>query len=334
MTRYWCVDFGHDAVLTHGIEKKPWMMQYQYADEQNNGFEGDRPAQITMNWRRLKEINVGDRFAAYLPRNTFYATGTVITPRRAKTSKDYADTVDEYLKRKRSHDHTNGCVYYTPVFYEDFSDKWRPPADKLNRWPQRIDVDEWRHFVPDGVVVKGLNRIPPYELQKAAFEISKDLFDDIAKRLAAENVDDSVVEAIERQQAKGHGFQLDSTLRKALENYAMDVAKEYFANKGYECDDHSTNCPYDLLCSREREVLYVEVKGTLTDGAEIILTRGEVEFARRHQGQMVLVILHSIEVSNLNKGIILGGGKRTLIRPWSVDQGDLMAVSYKYRLPS
>ncbi len=128
MTRYWCVNFGHEPVLTHGIDKNLWLMQYQYADEQDNEFEADRPAQITKNWRRLKEINVGDQVAAYLPQNTFYATGTVIKPRRAKTSKDHTDTVDEYLKRKRSHDHKNGFVYYSPVFYEDFSDRWRSPT--------------------------------------------------------------------------------------------------------------------------------------------------------------------------------------------------------------
>ncbi len=331
MTRYWCVNFLYEAVLTHGIAKNLWMMQYQYADEQGNQFEGNRQAQITKNWRRLEEINVGDRFAAYRPRNKFYATGTVIKPRRAKTSKDHTDTVDEYLKRKRSHDHKNGFVYYTPVFYEDFSDKFRFD-DKFTRWSQRIDVDEWRHFVADGVEVKGLKKIRRDQLQIAVFEIKKDLFDKITERLAAANVDDSAAEAIERLQAKGQGFQLDSKRRKALENYAMDVAKQYFKGKGYECDDHSKKRPYDLRCSRGREVLCVEVKGTQTDGAEIILTRGEVEFAQSHEGKMVLFILHSIKVSN--NGMNLAGGRRTLICPWSVDQGELKPVSFTYRPPT
>src|SRR5207302_9134700 len=193
-------------------------------------------------------------------------------------------------------------------------DKWRDPDDKLNRWPQRIDVDEWRHFVPHGVMVKGLNKIPPYELQKAVFEIGKALFDEISETLAGEDVSDAVVEAIEKDQAKGQGFQLDSKLRKALENYAMEVAKQYFQGKGYKCEDHSKKRPYDLLCSRGREVRYVEVKGTVTDGTEIILTKGEVEFAQGHEAQMVLFILHSIEVSNLHNGMILSGGTRTLRR--------------------
>ena len=157
-------------VLTHGIEKNVWMMQYQYADEQGNGFEGDGPAQITKNWRRLEEIQVGDQFAAYLPRNTFYATGTVIKPRKAM---DIRGTVEEYLKSKRSHNHKKGVVYYTPVFYEDFSDKWRAPDDNSTRWPQRIDVEDWTHFVPNGVVVKGLIRFVPMSFKWRCLKSSR-----------------------------------------------------------------------------------------------------------------------------------------------------------------
>jgi hypothetical protein len=332
MIRYWCVDFGTDNVLTHGIEIDSWMMQYQYADEHNNLFEADRPTQIVKNWRRLGQVQEGDRFAAYLPRNRFYATGTVIKPTRANTSKDHPDTIESYLKRKQSHRYKTGFVRYTPVFYENFSDPWRDPNDILNRWPQRIDVEEWKHYVPDGVVVKGLNKIPPYELQLAVFEIGKDLYDEIEGNLMAASVDDSVVEAIERHQARGQGFQLDSRVRKALEDYAMDAAKRYFEAKRYEYDDTSKTRPYDLICRRGSDVLYVEVKGTQTDGVEVVLTRGEVEFARIHQGQMVLFILHSIELTRRNGDIQLSGGKRRLIRPWNVDSGELQPLSFKCRL--
>ena len=90
-------------------------------------------------------------------------------------------------QRKRSHDHDTGYVYYTPVFYEDFTDKWRHPNDPLMRYAQRIDVDEWRYYVPDGVSVKGLNEIPRNEIQLAVFGITKSYFDRIAKKLASEH---------------------------------------------------------------------------------------------------------------------------------------------------
>jgi hypothetical protein len=316
--------------LTHGIEKKLWLMQYQYEDESGN-FQGDNPGAIARNWRRLEEISVGDRLAAYLKRNTFFATGTVTRTRHASNSADHTGTIEGYLNRKKSHEHKTGFVFYTPVFYEDFSDKWRAPGEPLSRWPQRIDVDEWRNFVPEGVELKGLNKIPLSELRVALFEISKKLFDQITDRLVAETVDDSVIEAHEHQQAKGQGFQLDSKLRIAIENYAMNAAQEYFKSRGYEWEDVSKTSPYDLRCTRRREVLYVEVKGTQEDGSEVFLTKNEVHFARHHEAQMVLFVLHSIDASKFVSGRILAGGTQILIRPWIVDDGILTPMSFKYR---
>src|SRR5262249_27610802 len=192
---------------------------------------------------------------------------------------DHTDSVEEYVARKESHRYGSGRVYYTPVFYEDFSDNWRHPDNTLMRYAQRIDVEEWQHFVPDGVAVTGLNAIPRPELQMAVFEIEEGFFDRILKKLAAEHaalpgsgipgsvstgVDEAVVEALEKSQAKGQGFVLDSKLRKALEDYAMEAAKEFFESEGYEWEDHSKNHPYDLRCCRDQEVLHVEVKGTQT----------------------------------------------------------------------
>jgi hypothetical protein len=101
--------------------------------------------------------------------------------------------------------------------------------------------------------------------------------------------DKSVAEA-EKSYAKSQGFMLDSKLRKALENYAMVAATEYFSSKGFAVDNHSANHPYDLRCTKKNEVLYVEVKGTQTNGKGIFLTFGEVEFASG--------LLHLVSVMN------------------------------------
>jgi hypothetical protein len=144
------------------------------------------------------------------------------------------------------------------------------------------------------------------------------------------DVDEAVIEALERSQARGQGFLLDSKLRKALEDHAMDTAKRYSEVEGYKREDYSKSGPFDLLCSRREEALYVEVKGTQTDGSEIILTPGEVEFARGHKGQMALFVLHSIQVGEGDDGFVLSGGERHLIMPWDVDLGTLRPVSFKY----
>jgi hypothetical protein len=147
------------------------------------------------------------------------------------------------------------------------------------------------------------------------------------------DADECVVEALERSQTRGQGFLLDSRLRKDLEAYAMDAAKRHFDAERYGWEDRSKTCPYDLWCRRGQEVLHVEVKGTQTDGGEIILTPGEVEFTRDHKGQMALFVLHSIQVSEGDDGYMLTGGERLLLLPWDVDRGTLKPVSFQYNLP-
>ena len=111
----------------------------------------------------------------------------------------------------------------------------------------------------------------------------------------------------------------------------MDAAKRHFTSLGYVVEDHSKNHPYDLRCIKKEERLYVEVKATQTNGEGVFLTSGEVEFARQHNGQMALFLLHSIKVSDNKK--VLTNGQTHVILPWDVDRGCLKAVSYQYDVP-
>ena len=101
---------------------------------------------------------------------------------------------------------------------------------------------------------------------------------------------------------------------------------------GYDVKDHSKNQPYDLRCTRKKESLYVEVKGTQTDGTGIFLTAGEVAFANEHEGQMALFLLHSIKVLKGKK--TLSEGEKHIIEPWIVDEIFLKPVSFQYEIPS
>jgi len=178
MPKYWCVNFVDESGLHHGIEKNVWLMGYQYADDQDD--PGNRKAVIKMNWRRLEEVGAGDRFVAYLPGNRFFATGTVMTPRRPKTNRDGTDTIGAYLERGKSYE--RGYVYFTSsVVYENFT-------DELDGYPVRIDVVEWENYVSDGIVLPIINKIALNERQKAVFEITRADFDRIVKKLAGGSV--------------------------------------------------------------------------------------------------------------------------------------------------
>jgi predicted restriction endonuclease len=173
MPKYWCVNFEDDANLELGIEKNLWLMGYQYSKRDTPHRKGD----ITRNWRKLKEINAGDRFVAYLRGKGFFAIGTVILPRRARTSRDRTDSIDEYLNRGKSY--SKGYVYFSSsVVYENFTDAG---AD----YPVRIDVEQWDNYASNGVSVTGLN-LPRHKTVNAVFPITKAEFDRIESKLASE----------------------------------------------------------------------------------------------------------------------------------------------------
>ena len=110
MTNYWCVNFDFEECLTHGLKKKLWMMQYQYELDDNNIFQGDRKNSVSANWRRTKDIQVGDWFVAYLPKdksstgNTYFAIGCVRKPRRGAKPRSNISTVETYIANKSSHE--------------------------------------------------------------------------------------------------------------------------------------------------------------------------------------------------------------------------------------
>lgn len=151
-----------------------------------------------------------------------------------------------------------------------------------------------------------------------------------SRRLAPEIASCYVVEALEKSHAKSQGFQLDSKTRKAIEDYAMEAATKHFKSLGYSVEDQSKNHSYDLLCLKKKERLHVEVKGTVTSGDGIILTSGEVKFARSHKGEMGLFILHSIQVSADGK---VSNGKQKVIVPWDVYEGMLKPMAFNYEVP-
>ena len=349
MAKYWCVNFDLKSCLAHGIERELWMMQYQFKDR-HHVFQDDKKHAISNNWNAVAEVSEDDRFLAYLKPNRFFAVGKVRKPRRRRTPDDPpVKKIEEYLREQRSHDYKAGYVYYTPVFYENFSDEWRLPEKRPNRYAQRIDVEEWQYFVPEGVVEGGLQPFIRKRPHRSIIRIDRPFFRRIATMLreahasgprtarpgdedigadAADHVDESVVGAAEESDARQQGFLLDSKLRKALEDQAMKAAIRHFRALGYDVKDCHKSNPFDLFCTKGKERIYVEVKGTRTGGDGVFLTAGEVRFARRHKGEMAFFLLHTIRLSPDRQ---VSGGEEFVIRPWDVDEGRLKPLLYSYK---
>jgi hypothetical protein len=136
--------------------------------------------------------------------------------------------------------------------------------------------------------------------------------------------------AIEKALArsKGQGFARTAQERKSLEDHAMAAAERHFQREGFDVENVSARCSYDLRCSRGSKELHVEVKGTTTDGDTIVLTNNEVKHVCNPRNSCALFVLHSIRL----KGRKSSGGKCQVLLPWRLRQERLTPVSYTYHL--
>lgn len=137
-------------------------------------------------------------------------------------------------------------------------------------------------------------------------------------------------DALEQERERGQGYVSCGPVRVAVAMHAMDAAMQYFQRQGYHVEDVSKPESYDLRCTRDGEVLHVEVKGTQTEGEQVFLTANEVDFARRHGESMALFILRSVEVSDGPKA---DGGELRIYFPWNIDDGELRPIQFRYQTP-
>lgn len=150
-------------------------------------------------------------------------------------------------------------------------------------------------------------------------------------RSADRSPSEAAVEAAVIARARRQGFQVDSAVRKALEEHAVKQAEAHFASRFDSVKRKGK--PYDLCCTKKSSVLYVEVKGTQTDGDEILLTPNEVQFAKKHRGEIALFLVSNIEVSRKDGKIVTRGGTMHLTPKWVIDKSRLSPLGYSYSLP-
>lgn len=151
---------------------------------------------------------------------------------------------------------------------------------------------------------------------------------------------DAVVEAIEKVAGKrgrhaGQGFSASKEVRDVVEKHAMSSAQAYYEAAGWTVDASvaATEC-FDLRCTHaNRPELRVEVKGTSSDGAKLLLTRNEVSHARQRHPHIALFVLSGIKLERSADAVSASGGVATVFEPWAVDEGSLSALAFEYVVP-
>lgn len=134
-----------------------------------------------------------------------------------------------------------------------------------------------------------------------------------------------VEQVLETTIEQAAGFQSNPRIRKAIEKYAMDWAEKNLKLKYNKVKDTHKNKPYDFVCD---EKLYVEVKGTQTNGNSVSLSPNEVAHAQK-QKNSALLIVHSVKVKG-KRSPIVSGGLQILLNPWDISTGVLKPSGYVF----
>jgi hypothetical protein len=127
-------------------------------------------------------------------------------------------------------------------------------------------------------------------------------------------------------------FRVSPEERIVIERYAMAKATAYYQARGWSVEDVSDRESYDLRCQRVSSAeLRVEVKGTTSDGAAILLTRNEVAHARQYFPNVALFVVAGIQLVDTDTtGLAATGGTELVLHPWKIDDSHLTPISFSY----
>ncbi|WP_203135980.1 MrcB family domain-containing protein [Microbacterium sp. JZ31] len=128
----------------------------------------------------------------------------------------------------------------------------------------------------------------------------------------------------------GQGFRVSKAEQKAIEQRAVDVATAHFEGAGWAVEDVGLTESYDLDCRRGEERLFVEVKGTTSPGASVILTRNEVALHREMHPSNALAVVSRIVLDKTAIPPSASGGLLRVVSPWSIADEDLTALAFTY----
>jgi hypothetical protein len=213
--------------------------------------------------------------------------------------------------------------------------------DGKNRttWKLRVnhDLEKCRMLIEKPIPAKKVRSWIPYP-RAAVYSLQKfesELILLIPWGTKSTETERKIVDFAENEIAvsKKQGINISQEAKCCVENYSMNKAKKYFENLKYIVNDVSATCSYDLHCVRDDEELFVEVKGTQTEGSKILLTKNEVKNATANKGKVALYILHSIQMEKAGENCEAINGTEHVLNKWDIEKGTLIPMIYEYEIP-
>ena len=120
--------------------------------------------------------------------------------------------------------------------------------------------------------------------------------------------------------------------KKVIEEHAVEIAMKHLEKNGFtNIKDVGKNHSYDIAAKLNGVDFYIEVKGTISLGEKVVLTKNEVLLHRQEHPNNALIVVSQIDLDR-SEPPSAKGGKVLFISPWKIDDSDLEALGYDYRI--
>lgn len=120
--------------------------------------------------------------------------------------------------------------------------------------------------------------------------------------------------------------------KKVIEEHAVEVAIKYLKEKGFtNISDVGKTHSYDIAAKLNGVDFYIEVKGTMSLGEKVVLTKNEVLLHREEHPNNALIVVSEIDLDRTEPPSATGG-RILFISPWKIEDSDLEALGYDYRI--
>jgi hypothetical protein len=141
----------------------------------------------------------------------------------------------------------------------------------------------------------------------------------------------SVIDAISTPRRQGKRLRLSAAENKAIEQRAVEVTRAHFEKLGFVTQDVGLTESYDIHASMDAQELKIEVKGTTSDGSDVVLTSNEVDLHLAGHPNNALAIVRHIRLLRDEANPTAVGGELELEMPWQIDPARLQPIAYRYR---
>lgn len=120
--------------------------------------------------------------------------------------------------------------------------------------------------------------------------------------------------------------------KKVIEEHAVEVAMKLLAKKGFtNVKDVGKDHSFDIKATLDGIDFYIEVKGTISLGEKVVLTKNEVLLHRQEHPNNALIVVSQIDLDR-SEPPSAKGGKILFISPWQIKDADLEALGYDYQV--